>query len=157
MPRSIGPDLRKQWARACAVPGGRWLFSRMLDLRVPYTGNLGAVVQSLQPGFCEVKLRDARRLRNHLNSIHAMALANLGEMATGLALLGSLPNNCRGILIHFDIEYLKKARGTLLAQSRCAVPVSNMPSDLDVSGEIRDSAGEMVATIRARWRIGPAP
>jgi acyl-coenzyme A thioesterase PaaI-like protein len=157
MSRSMGPDLRKQWRRACVVPGGRWMFSRMLGLRVPYTGSLGAIVQSLQPGYCEVKLRDTRRLRNHLQSIHAMALANLGEMVTGLALLNSLPDKSRAILTGFSIEYLKKARGTLLAQSRCAGPSGDAIEDCEVNGEIRDSTGAVVATVRARWHIGPEP
>jgi len=157
MSQSIGPGLRKQWRLACTLPGGKWLFSRMLGLRVPYTGVLGAEVQSLAPGHCLVKLHDSRRLRNHLHSIHAMALANLGEMVTGLALLNSLPDGTRAILTGFSIEYLKKARGTLLAQCRCSVPVNNVPADLDISGETRDSAGEVVATFRARWRIGPEP
>ena len=127
----------------------------MLGLRVPYTGSLGANVQSLAPGFCEVKLRDARRLRNHLHSMHAMALANLGEMATGLALVNGLPKDTRAILTGFSIDYLKKARGTLLAQCRCSVSMSNDPGDVEVDGEIRDSGGAVVAMVRARWRIGP--
>jgi len=154
MSRSIGPDLRKQWHRACAFPGGRWLFSRLLGLRVPYTGSLGANVQSLAPGFCEVRLRDARRLRNHLHSIHAMALANLGEMATGLAVVNGLPEDTRAILTGFSIDYLKKARGTLLAECRCSVPLASEPGDVEVDGEIRDSGGAVVAVVRARWRIG---
>jgi acyl-coenzyme A thioesterase PaaI-like protein len=157
MSRSIGPGLRKHWRRACVLPGGKWLFSRMLAQRVPYTGGLGAVVQSLVPGHCVVKLRDSRRLRNHLHSIHAMALANLGEMVTGLALMNSLPDDTRAILTGFSIEYLKKARGTLLAQCHCTVPVSNAPGDLDISGEIRDSDGAVVAMVMARWHIGPEP
>jgi len=157
MPRSIGPALRDQWGRACTVPGGKWLFSRLLRLRVPYTGSLGAVVQSLEPGYCEVQLRDTRRLRNHLHSIHAMALANLGEMVTGLALVNALPEDSRAILTGFSIDYLKKARGTLLAQCRCSVPQNDDPADLEVDGEIRDSEGAVVATVRARWRIGPEP
>jgi len=139
------------------LPGGKWLFSRMLGLRVPYSGSLGAVVQSLQPGYCEVKLRDTRRLRNHLHSIHAMALANLGEMVTGLAQLNSLPDDTRAILTGFTIEYLKKARGTLLAQCHCTVPLTNATVDLEVCGEIRDSDGAVVATVMARWHIGPEP
>jgi acyl-coenzyme A thioesterase PaaI-like protein len=157
MPHSIGPDLRKQWRRARAIPGGRWLFSRLLSLRVPYSGSLGAVVRSLEPGYCEVQLHDTRRLRNHLHSIHAMALANLGEMVTGLALLNGLADGTRAILTGFSIDYLKKARGTLLARCRCNVPPGSDPADVDIDGEIRDSEGAMVATVRARWRIGPDP
>jgi len=157
MSYSMGPGLRRQWQRACAFPGGKWLFSRMMRLYVPYTGSLGARVRSLEPGYCEVQLHDSRRLRNHLHSIHAMALANLGELVTGLALVNSLPDATRAILTGFRIDYLKKARGTLLASCRCEVPSGNADRDVEVDGEIRDSEGAVVATVRARWRIGPVP
>jgi acyl-coenzyme A thioesterase PaaI-like protein len=155
MSRSIGPDLRRQWRLACTVPGGKWLFSRLLRLRVPYTGSLGAVVESLAPGVCEVRLRDTRRLRNHLHSVHAMALANLGEMVTGLALTSGLPGDTRAILTGFRIDFLKKARGTLSARCRCCVPANNDPVDIEIDGEISDSGGAVVARVRACWRIGP--
>jgi acyl-coenzyme A thioesterase PaaI-like protein len=78
-------------------------------------------------------------------------------MVTGLALLNGLPDETRAILTGFSIDYLKKARGTLQARSRCNVPPGSDPRDVDVHGEIRDSEGAVVATVRARWRIGPAP
>ena len=92
------------------------MFSRVLGLTVPYTGRLGANVQILAPGRCVVILRDRRKVRNHLRSVHAMALGNLGEMVTGLALMNSLPNKTRGILTGISVNYLKKARGTLTAE-----------------------------------------
>ena len=84
MSRSIGPELRRRWLRLAGIPGGKWLFSRLLGRFVPYTGTLGARIDVLDPGHCVVRLVDRRKLRNHLKSVHAMALANLGEMATGL-------------------------------------------------------------------------
>lgn len=157
MARSIGPGLRGRWRSLSALPGGRWLFSRLLGRVVPYTGTLGACVEQLEPGYCRVRLSDRHRLRNHLRSIHAMALANLGEMVTGLALLNSLPDQARGILTGFQVDYLRKARGTLRAESRCNIPPDNTERDVELTGEIRDAGGEMVARCRARWRIGPEP
>jgi acyl-coenzyme A thioesterase PaaI-like protein len=153
--RSIGPGLRRRWRRLSGLPGGPWLFSRLLGRVAPYTGTLGACVEQLAPGFCRVRLRDRRRVRNHLCSIHAMALANLGEMVTGLALMNSLPDQARGILTGFQVEYLRKARGTLRAESRCTIPPDNAERDVELAGEIRDAGGEVVARCRARWRIGP--
>ena len=157
MVRSIGPGLRQLWRRCAPLPGGNWLFSRLLGLRAPYSGTLGARVETLEPGCCVVRLRDRRRVRNHLNSVHAMALANLGELATGLALAGSLPEGTRGILTGFSMDYVRKARGRLRAECHCEIPASGREQEYLVSGEIRDQAGELVATARARWLVGPEP
>lgn len=155
--QSIGPGLRLWWGRLAEYPGGKWLFSRLLGHYAPYSGSIGADIRVLEPGFCQATLRDRHRVRNHLHSIHAMALTNLGELVTGLALMNSLPDNTRGILTGFSIDYLKKARGRLLAECRCTVPADNAEQPFRVDGAIRDSAGEVVATVQARWLIGPEP
>lgn len=155
MSQSIGPALRHYWRWACSLPGGKWLFSRLLGRVVPYTGTIGGTVEVLAPGQCVVILRDHRRVRNHLRSIHAIALCNLGEMATGLALMNSLPDQTRGILTNLSIAYRKKARGLLTASCHCDVPADNRESEHLLSGEIRDATGELVAEINACWRVGP--
>ena len=109
----------------------------------------------LEPGHCVVRLGDRRKLRNHLKSVHAMALANLGEMATGLALLNGLPDYTRGILAGFNVEYLKKARGRLVAECRCEVPDNNAEREVEVLCEIRNTDNEVVTVARAQWLIGP--
>jgi len=152
---SIGPGLRRQWRRFSTKPGGKWLFSRALGRLVPYTGSISAQVQRLEPGHCVATLRDRHRVRNHLRSIHAVALANLGEMATGLALMNSLPDHCRGILTGLDVEYLKKARGLLTAECRCDIPADNVRQECAVTCVIQDAGNEAVARVRARWLIGP--
>jgi acyl-coenzyme A thioesterase PaaI-like protein len=155
MARSIGPGLRHYWQRLSALPAGRRLFSHLLGHYVPYSGTLGATIEQLEPGHCVVSLRERRKLRNHLDSVHAMALANLGEMATGLALMNSLPEKARGILKRFDIDYLKKARGRLMAECRCEIPADNQERELAVQCEIRDMAGALVSVVTAHWLIGP--
>lgn len=155
MARSIGPGLRAQWRRLAALPGGKRIFSIVLGRYVPYTGTIGAVIAQLEPGLCVASLRDRRGVRNHLGSIHAMALANLGEMVTGLALMNSLPDRARGILAGFSVEYLKKARGRLTAECRCEIPADNSEREYQLTGEIRDAEGDIVTIAQARWLVGP--
>ena len=155
MTQSIGPGLRQQWRRLSVLPGGKRLFSKLLGGIVPYSGTLGAQVEVLQPGECVVALRVRRRVRNHLRSVHAMALANLAELATGLALMNSLPDQARGILAGFTIDYLKKARGRLRAECRCEIPDSNAEREYLLTGEILNTDDEVVAIARARWLVGP--
>lgn len=155
MAQSIGPVLRKQWQNLSGKPAGKWLFSRVLGFIAPYTGSIGGIVTQLEPGRCIVMLKDHRKVRNHLRSIHAIALCNMGEMVTGLALLNSLPDNTRGILKGIRVEYLKKARGTLIAQCQCEIPADNQRREYELTGTIRDNNHETVATVNALWLIGP--
>lgn len=151
-----GERLQTLWRRLSHLPGGKWLFSLLLGFMVPYTGTIGARVESLEPGHVRVRLRERRRVRNHLRSVHAIAIANLGEVATGLALIGALGPEARGILTGLDVRYEKKARGVLEAEARCEVPTVTRSMDRTVQAEIRDAAGDTVATVTAHWRLGPA-
>ncbi len=148
---------QKAWRRLRRLPGGAWLFSRLIGLFIPYSGSIGADVKEFQPGLARVELRDRRRVRNHLNSVHALALANLGELTSGLAMLSGLAPSVRGIPTRLSIDFYKKARGRLLAESRCTPPDVNQDTDFDVHTDIRDSNGDMVARTTVTWRLGIVP
>jgi acyl-coenzyme A thioesterase PaaI-like protein len=103
----------------------------------------------------KLRLRDRRGIRNHLGSVHAVALANLGELASGLAMTTALPAGVRSIVTGLSVEFRKKARGVLEAESRVAVPAVTGDVELDVHAVIHDATGSVVAVVTARWRLSP--
>jgi acyl-coenzyme A thioesterase PaaI-like protein len=145
------------WDRLHKLPGGVWLFSRIVGFAIPYTGTMGAQVRVLRPGYAQVALRDRRRVRNHLASIHAIALANLGEFTGGLAMTAGARAGVRSILTRLEIEYLKKARGVITAECTCEVPAVTAPIDHIVVTTLRDQSGAEVARTTATWRLSPVP
>jgi acyl-coenzyme A thioesterase PaaI-like protein len=147
----------KQWRGLGRLPFGRRLFSFLIGFTVPYAGTIAPEVVALTPGHAQARMADRRRVRNHLRSLHAVALTNLAELTGNLALMSRQPaSGARWIVTGFDSEYLKKARGTITAE--CSLPPLDWTGSQDLAGrvELRDGAGDLVMIARPRWRIGPS-
>ncbi|MEX2571878.1 MAG: hotdog fold domain-containing protein [Gemmatimonadota bacterium] len=148
-------SIRRLWDRLSPLPGGATLFSFLIGRKAPYTGTIRPRVRKLREGYACVAMTDRRPVRNHLDSIHAVALLNLAEVTSGLALHYGLPNHARAILTGLEIEYLKKARGHLVAEARAPVPAATEREELTLICEVFDASGDAVARARAAWLVGP--
>ena len=155
--RLASPEtLRRTWNVLRHAPGGGVLMGRLLGNMAPYTGTIRPEVVFLEEGHVRVRMRDRRAVRNHLRSVHAIALMNLGEVATGVAVISAMPEGMRGIITHLEMDYLKKARGAITAECRVTIPVAQERREYDVEADLSDSGGNVVARARARWLVGPA-
>lgn len=147
----------RQWRRFNALPLGRRLFNRMVGFTVPYAASIRPEILAIEPGLARARILDRRRVRNHLRSIHAVALINLAEMTGNLAMMSLQPRNGRWIVTGLDTEFVKKARGAITAECRIAALDWATPQETGGQVELRDEADEVVMIARPRWRIGPVP
>lgn len=152
--RSPGKTLLRLWRRLRPLPGGARLFSLIFRWRVPYSGSVRPIIRVLAPGHAEVEIPDRRANRQHLGSVHAVALVNVAEQASGLALLTTLPDGVRGIVTQISVEYVKKARGTIRAICDVAPPTVSGDTEFDVTADCVDLTGDVVASATVRWRLG---
>jgi acyl-coenzyme A thioesterase PaaI-like protein len=89
--------------------------------------------------------------------VHAIALMNVAEFASGAAMTTALPPGYRGIVTKISIEYFKKARGKITAESRPELPDLSRDGEYDFDSELKNEKGELVARATVRWRLGPVP
>ena len=146
----------EKWKRARGSRLGRWLFSRGVGRFAPYTGTIGARVEELAPGRSLVTMRDRRAVRNHLNSVHAVALTNLIELTGSLSIIASLPPETRMIPVRLETDFIKKGRGLMTAEANCVIPSSNEKAELPATVVIRDDSGDEVARGQVTVVIGPS-
>ena len=109
-----------------ALPLGKFLVSGIVSMFAPYSATVGAQLEDLTDNSCTWVIHDYPWLRNPFQSIHALALGNVGEMASGTVMLAHLEKNkhLRGIPVKITCEYLKKARGKISARATLDLKVS---------------------------------
>lgn len=157
MPSSTAKgDILLQWEKLSALPLGGMIFDKLIGFKVPYTGTISPHVERLGIGKATISIREHRIIRNHLNCVHAIALMNLGELAGNLAVMTAQPKGTRWIVTKMQMEYLKKARGKITAESHA--PDIDWTQVGEVTGvtELKDEAGDVVARSFATIKIDPA-
>lgn len=116
--QSSVPRALRHYQRLSSRPLGRWLFARLVCLSAPYFASIRPRFHELRPGLCQVSLRKRRAVTNHLGTVHAIAMANLCELAGGMLMEVTLPVDKRWIPRGMTIEYLKKATSDVSATAR---------------------------------------
>src|SRR5690606_32688680 len=118
------------------------------------TGSVKAIVAALEPGYAKVLIKERRAIRNHFRCVHALALVNAAELAGSLALSTLQPKHGRWIVTGLDAEYHKKARGLITAEAQVVAPDWDQAGDHQGTVLLCDAQGELVTTVKMRWRIG---
>ena len=150
-----GNVFRSLWERLSRIPGGSQVFDGVIARAIPYTGSVRPHVEELRQGYARVSMRDRRAVRNHLDCIHAVALANLAEYTGNLALAFSLPDDARFIVAGMSVRYLKKARGRVTGTCTSPEIADSLEREYDVLVELRDRQGDLVADATLRTLVGP--
>ena len=133
------------WSNLSRWPGGKWLFSRLVCWKAPYFSSIRPRFQTLRPGYCVVTMRKRRAVKNHIGTVHAIAMCNLAEIVAGTMTESTVPANYRWIPKGMTVEYLEKAGSDLSAEGK----IEPMPSfdgsfELPVPVSVTDTNGRTV-------------
>ena len=110
------------WNRLHGKPGGKWLFSRLVCWKAPYFGSIRPLFLVLEPGHSRVRVTLRRAVKNHIGTVHAIAMCNMAELAAGTMIEVTLPSTHRWIPKGMVVEYLRPAKSDVVAVARVDLP-----------------------------------
>ncbi len=125
------------------LPFGNRIFILFLCIKVPYFKSIKPKILVMEEGRVEATISQHHAIQNHIKTIHAIATCNLCELAMGMLVEATIPDNLRWLPTGMDVKYLKKTTGTIKAIAT-AKKEDFKPGNLDIKVEIFNSTNELV-------------
>jgi acyl-coenzyme A thioesterase PaaI-like protein len=145
----------ERWRRASSTMFGRWLFAKMICRKAPYFATINPRVLELKSGTARFSMPKRHSVENHIGSVHAIAIANLCELAAGLVTEVTIPKSHRWIPRGMTIEYIKRADTALVATARLEQIEWAGPTDVAVAVSVTDEKGQEVVHAVITMYISP--
>lgn len=120
---------------------GPEMFSKGVEQIAPYFSTIDPQVIDLKPGYCEVHIKNQKKVHNHLSTIHAIAMCNAAELAGGMATDVSIPSGARWIPQGMTVKYLAKAKTDLKVICDAANVDFSQPGEVIVHVAAFDTEG----------------
>ena len=92
-----------------------WLLDFALGSTIKFIGTAGVHCEELTQQNAIFVLKNRKKVRNHIGSIHAAATSLLAETATGMTLGMNIPDDKVPVIKTMHIDYVKRSTGNLRA------------------------------------------
>lgn len=145
-----------------AYPTGvrRFLITWAFGGTVHFVRTAGVKFEELTEERAVVVLRNKRRVQNHIGTVHAAAVALIGETATGAVFGMSVPDDKLPILRSMRINYTRKSKGALRAEATLTPEMRERfwveeKGDIAVPVKITDETGEPTVEAEYIWAWRP--
>ena len=119
-------------------------FSALIGQVAPYFASIAPQMVELRPGYAELTFPKRREVLNHIGTVHAIAMANLCELACGMLMEVTIPTTMRWIPRGMTIEYLRKAETDVTGTARLDKTQWAGAEDIGVPVSITDRNGNEV-------------
>ena len=91
------------------------VISKIFGRVVPLVGTAGLRYDELTPERVVVSIRNRRPVQNHIDGVHAAAMALLAETATGCVVGMNLPDDKLPLIKSLKVDYQKRTKGDMRA------------------------------------------
>lgn len=147
-------QLLDSWRRLNGRSFGRWWFTRLVCRQAPYLSSIRPRFRTLRPGLCSVALRHHRDVVDPAGALHAMAMANLCELAARVLMEATLPAQYHWSPRGMTIEYLSAVGTDALATARLDRSEWDNASHVGVPVTVVDASGREAARAVISMAVG---
>jgi acyl-coenzyme A thioesterase PaaI-like protein len=138
----------------------RFLITWVFGGTVHFVRTAGLKFEELTEERAVVLIQNRRRVQNHIGTVHAAAVALVGETATGAVFGMSVPDDKLPILKSMRINYTKRSQGALRAEAWLSPEqresfARDEKGDIAVPVKITDETGEPTVECEYVWAWRP--
>lgn len=143
--------LREFALKANSYPASvsRWLMTMMFRHTVKLAGTAKLDILGSDLKSVTFKVKNRRKVQNHIGSVHAAAMALLAESATGFIVGVNLPGDKLPLIKSMNLKYVKRAQGDMQATA--------MLTDEQIAYMQSEDKGEMVVAVEVTDENGIEP
>jgi uncharacterized protein (TIGR00369 family) len=116
---------------------------------VKFAGTAKVEILEMTPTRLHGRIRNRKRVQNHIGTVHAAAMALLAESVTGLVVGMSVPDNRTPVIKSMKVEYMRRAKGDLEAVATL--------TQADVDRIILTEKGEITVPVKVTDADGNEP
>lgn len=129
---------------------------------VPFLGTAGLVFDELTPERVRVSIENHTPIQNHIQGVHACAMALLAETATGFVTILNAPDDKLILLKSMNIRYTRKSQGNMyaiaeLSEARAQLLQLEEKGSLAIPCKVYDESGEEPIQVEMVWAWLPRP
>jgi len=145
----------KKWQQLGGSVVGRWLFSKIVCHRAPYFASISPVFESLTENSATVYVKKRRKVTNHINTVHAIAMCNACELVAGVGMEANVPKHLRWIPKGMSVNYLAKSNGGVRVTGEFTMPQESVAVDVPVACKVIDDEGKLVMSATVIMYVSP--
>ena len=123
---------------------------------VPMVGTAGIRYDVVEPNKVVVSIKNKRPMQNHINGVHAAAMALLAETATGFVVGLNVPDHRIMLIKSLHVDYKRIAKGDLVATATLSDEqrqyiIDNEKGELIVPITVTDESGQSPIECTMNW------
>jgi len=134
----------------------RQALSAVLGRIVPFVGTAGVVIEEMTEHRVVTRLRNRRRIQNHIKTLHAAAVTLAAETASGFIVGMNLPDDKLPLMKSLKVDFKKRNAGGIqivasLTDQQKQQMRDEPKGEVSVQVQAEDSAGVQTVVCEMIW------